>query len=241
MINTLLILAGGKGTRFLELTRDIPKPMIKANGIPLIERIINHYVSYGINEVFVLGGYKQNLISEYFSEKFIYDGEFYKLKDVKIKILDTGNTTLTGKRILMAMKKYKREQYLLTYSDGISDIDISELVKFHNSHSGYATVTAVKPPKKFGQLFTENDTDKVIKFGEKVEDKSIVNGGYFVIDYDVLEFIPNINIAFEKEPLENLASSGNLFAYRHKGYWQCVDTIRELEILENDILNGKIS
>ena len=241
MVDTLLILAGGKGTRFLELTRDLPKPMILAKGKALIEWIIFHYIKFGVKEIFILGGYKHNLIFEYFKERYDFDGEYFHINKVKIKIIDTGTESLTGKRISIAMKKYKREQYLLTYSDGISDVDISKLVKFHNSHKGLATVTAVKPPKKFGQLFTKGDKNKVIKFGEKVEDDSIVNGGYFVLDHKVLEYIPNYNISFEKEPLEQLASSGNLYAYRHKGYWQCVDTIRELEILEKDIENGKIT
>jgi glucose-1-phosphate cytidylyltransferase len=241
MINTLLILAGGKGTRFLELTRDLPKPMILANGTPLIERVITHYINFGIKEIFILGGYKHNLIFQYFSDKYDFDGEYFLINNVKIKIIDTGIESLTGKRISIAMQKYKREQYLLTYSDGISDVDIAKLVKFHNSHKGLATVTAVKPPKKFGQLSTQIDTHKVIKFGEKVEDDSVVNGGYFVIEHKVLDFIPDYNIAFEQEPLEQLASSGNLYAYRHEGYWQCVDTIRELEILESDIKNGKIT
>ena len=241
MIDTLLILAGGKGTRFLEQTRDIPKPMILANGKALIERIINHYINFGIKEIFVLGGYKQDLIYDYFTNIYDFDGENFKINNVKIKIIDTGIESLTGKRISIAMKNYKREQYLLTYSDGISDVDISKLVKFHNSHDGLATVTAVKPPKKFGQLFFKKNSNKIIKFGEKVEDNSLVNGGYFVIENKVLDYLSDKNIAFEQEPLEQLALSGNLFAYRHKGYWQCVDTIRELEILENDIKNGKIS
>ena len=230
-----LILAGGKGTRFMEETTVRPKPMIEINGKPIILHIMDHYVYHGINEFIILGGYKIDYFFEYFeSQKLEQDSEFIYLdKEIKIKILDTGIETATGGRIKRA-KEYLDDSFLMTYGDGLSNVNITKLISFHEKHNKLATVTAVRPPARFGSLTIEKDT--VIDFGEKIQSKEgWINGGFFVLDKKVIDFIDNDQTAFEDDPLENLSKSLNLQAFKHEGFWYPVDTIREKQTLEKFI------
>ena len=240
MFNQALIFAGGKGTRFLEETRFMPKPMIKANGIPLLVYIINHYKKYGVNEFFILMGYKQNIIKEYFdgSREYTLVNEDYICDDgSKVVLLDTGEETLTGGRLKIALEAHQLENFYLTYGDGISDVDISKLTEFHMQNGLIGTVTAVNPPPRFGLLEIEDDF--VTKVREKNEIiPSWINGGFFVLNKRIFNYLTK-DEPFEDTPLSKLSKDQQLSAYKHTGYWQCVDTIRELEILESDIENKK--
>ncbi len=236
-----LILAGGKGTRFLEETNTRPKPMIEINGKPMLLHIIEQYIRFGIFEFIILGGYKIEVIHNYFkNEKLNNDGDyFYKEKDITIKILETGLETQTGGRVKKA-KDYLDDTFLLTYGDGLANVNISESIKFHEKQNRLATVTAVRPPARFGSLTI--DCESVISFGEKIStNEGWINGGFFVLNKKVLNFIDGDETIFEKKPLEELASSNNLSAFKHNGFFYPVDTIREKEIVENLISNNKLS
>jgi len=239
MLKTL-ILAGGKGTRIKEYTENIPKPLIEANGSPLFMHIIKNYEKYGVNFFVLLGGYKQEKLIEYldFNFKKISNNEnLFQLKSLsKVLVLDTGQESMTGGRIKIALNYFYDSEFFLTYGDGISDININNLFAFFNKTKKLATVTAVQPKARFGSLkLSEND---VIEFNEKVDNKDTwINGGYFVIRREIKEIIENDMTLFEKEPLEHLAKSSNLSAYKHTGFWQPVDTIRDLEVLEEFLKN----
>ena len=234
-VNTAMILAGGKGTRFKEQTQTVPKPMIKANGKPLLLYIIEHYMKFGVENYIVLSGYKSENIVDYFANvsrqvsksKFVYN-DF-----ANIHVLYTGLNSMTGWRVKQGIKEVNENEFFLTYGDGISNIDISKLYKFHKKNNKLSTVTAVRPPARFGSLKIENNLVK--EFGEKSQaDQGWINGGYFVINKKIDKYLKHDKKEiFERNPLENLAKKNQLSAYYHEGYWQPVDTIRELEILEN--------
>ena len=237
-----LILAGGKGTRIMEETITKPKPMIEINSVPLIFHIIDYYSEYGINEIFILAGYKMNYFIEYFEKNgFIKKGEFFEFNNkTKVCVLDTGDETSTGGRILLA-KEYVDDNFLLTYGDGLSNVNIQKLVSFHNKRSQLATVTAVRPPARFGSLTIVEDL--VINFGEKIQSKEgWINGGFFVLNKKVIDYIPDLNTPFEDTPLEKLSIDKELNAFQHTGFWYPVDTLREKLVLENLILenDGKL-
>tara|TARA_B100001057_G_C22802090_1_gene931908 strand:+ start:546 stop:1283 length:738 start_codon:yes stop_codon:yes gene_type:complete len=234
-----LILAGGKGTRIMEETITKPKPMIEINGVPLIFHIIDYYSAYGINEIFILAGYKMNYFIEYFEKNdFIKKGEYFEFNNkTKVCVLDTGDDTSTGGRILLA-KEYVDDIFLLTYGDGLSNVNIEKLINFHNERSQLATVTAVRPPARFGSLTI--DEDLVINFGEKIQSKEgWINGGFFVLDKKVIDYIPNLNTPFEDTPLEKLSKDNELNAFQHTGFWYPIDTLREKLVLENLITENE--
>ncbi len=241
MLKTL-ILAGGKGTRIKEYTENIPKPLIEANGKPLFMHIIKNYEKYGVNFFALLGGYKQEELVKYLESNFkkISKNEnLFQLETLsKVLVLDTGQQSMTGGRIRVALDYFEDAEFFLTYGDGISDINIGNLFAFFNKTKKLATVTAVQPKARFGSLkLSEND---VIEFNEKVDNKDTwINGGFFVIKREIKEIIKNEMTLFEKEPLEHLAKTSNLSAYKHTGFWQPVDTIRDLEILEIYLKNDK--
>ena len=243
MINTAVIFAGGKGTRFLEQTRFLPKPMILAKGVPLLVHVINHYVKYGVSQFVVLTGFKQEEFSKYFTNQssYTYDQslEIFKREDgIEIKLLDTGEDTLTGGRLKILLEKIELDNFYLTYGDGISDVDIDLLTKFHFENNKLVTVTAVNPPPRFGDLEIEGNL--VTEMREKHESRpSWINGGYMVVSGSISEFLTK-DEPFEQAPLRTIAEKKELAAYKHNGYWQCVDTIRELEILENDLEEKRI-
>ena len=237
-MNTAMILAGGKGTRFSEMTHSVPKPMIKANEKPLLIHIINLYINYGTKDIVILAGYKKDIISEYFNtilNESKLESDLYTSNDISIKVLDTGLETMTGGRIKIGIEyKNNEESFFLTYGDALSDVNLSKLKEFHKLKKPLVTVTAVRPPARFGSLEIENGLVK--KFGEKDQAKEgWINGGFFALEPSVKDFIDNSNTIFEKFPLEEISKRESLVAYQHPGFWQCADTIRELELLEKAI------
>jgi glucose-1-phosphate cytidylyltransferase len=237
-----LILAGGKGTRFSEETTTKPKPMIEILKKPMLLYIIEHYQSFGINDFVILGGTKIDYIVDYFSSKFknidkknnLYEIE----KKIKVQILDTGVETATGGRVKKAIESLNLDRFLLTYGDGISNVNIKKLVDFHKTNKTIGTLTAVRPPARFGSL--EISDGKVEHFGEKNQaNEGWINGGFFVFEKKISEYISYDSTPLELEPLVNLTKENQLSAFKHTGFWQPVDTIREKEMLEKAILNGK--
>tara|TARA_B100001989_G_C24536173_1_gene464534 strand:+ start:869 stop:1612 length:744 start_codon:yes stop_codon:yes gene_type:complete len=241
---SVMILAGGKGTRFKEYTDEIPKPMIPANGKPLLIHILNIYKKYGIENCIILAGYKKNVIQDYFEDNFAKHSDssttFVDSDNLKVTVLDTGEETMTGGRLKQGIEYLGDEQFYLTYGDGIADVNITELTKFHIVNEAKVTLTAVRPPARFGSL--ELDKNLVMKFGEKDNtNEGWINGGFFVINKDIISYLDSNDTIFEREPLESIARDNNLYAYKHDSFWQCVDTIRELEILEAALKNKKIN
>jgi len=237
-----LILAGGKGTRFSEETTTKPKPMIEILEKPMLLYIIEHYKSFGIDDFVILGGTKIEYIIDYFSNKFKNIDKLNNLYEienkVKVQILDTGEETATGGRVKKAIELLNLDRFLLTYGDGISNVNIKKLVDFHKENKAIGTLTAVRPPARFGSLEILNE--KVKHFGEKNQaNEGWINGGFFVFEKTISEYISDYSTPLELEPLENLAKESQLFAFKHTGFWQPVDTIREKEILEKAILNDK--
>ncbi len=238
-----MILAGGKGTRFKEYTDEIPKPMIPANGKPLLIHILNIYKKYGIENCIILAGYKKNVIQDYFEDNFARHSDssttFVDSDNLKVTVLDTGEETMTGGRLKQGIEYLGDEQFYLTYGDGIADVNITELTKFHIVNEAKVTLTAVRPPARFGSL--ELDKNLVMKFGEKENtNEGWINGGFFVVNKNVISYLDSNDTIFEREPLESIARDNSLYAYKHDSFWQCVDTIRELEILEAALKNKKI-
>ena len=226
----VVILAGGFGTRISEYTKTIPKPMIKINGKPLISYIIDHYVSYGHKEFYIALGYKGNVIKKYFNS--------YKNLKFKINFIETGLKTMTGGRLKRLSKFLKNETFLATYGDGLSNVDLKKLVKFHQKSKKLVTLTAVRPPARFGSI--KLNRNKVSYFKEKSSlDEGWINGGFFVMNSKFLRFIKNDKTFLEREPFELLTKKNQLAGYRHKGFWQCMDTLRDKEILEKRIKQKK--
>ena len=226
----VVILAGGFGTRISEYTKTIPKPMIKINGKPLISYIIDHYVSYGHKEFYIALGYKGNVIKKYFNS--------YKNLKFKINFIETGLKTMTGGRLKRLGKFLKNETFLATYGDGLANVDLKKLVKFHQKSKKLVTLTAVRPPARFGSI--KLNRNKVSYFKEKSSlDEGWINGGFFVMNSKFLRFIKNDKTFLEREPFELLTKKNQLAGYRHKGFWQCMDTLRDKEILEKRIKQKK--
>ena len=226
-----VILAGGYGTRISEYTQKIPKPMIKIGGIPLLTHIMRLFKSYGYNEFLIAAGYKKKIIQKY----YLNSKEFQNLK-----VIDTGVETMTGGRLLRLKNFFnKKENFFMTYGDGLSDINLKKLEKFHLNHGKIASVTAVRPPVRFGEMSIVNS--KVSAFKEKPEIKSSwINGGFFVLNYGIFNFIRNDSISFEKQPLERLAEKNNLMAYKHNGFWKCMDNLADKNYLEKLYKSNKI-
>ena len=220
----VVILAGGKGTRISHLTHNLPKPMIRIGNTPMLTHIMRIFKFHGFNDFIIAGGYKVNLIKKYYKNS----------KEFKnIKIINTGINELTGKRILK-LKKYfqNNENFFLTYGDGVSNIDIKKLLKFHLKNKKIASITAVRPPVKFGELII-NKNSTVRSFLEKPQvSKGWINGGFFVLNRKVFDFIPNYNNMFEQEPLNKLTQIKQLIAFKHHGYWKCMDNLNEKNQLE---------
>lgn len=224
-----VILAGGFGTRLAEYTDKIPKPMVQVGNKPILSHIMNFYQSFGYDDFIIAAGYKKNIIIDYYKNS----KEFKNLE-----IVDTGNNTMTGGRILR-LKSYftENENFFMTYGDGLCSVDLSKLLEFHSLHNKIATVTAVHPPVRFGEL--ELDGDEVIKFDEKPQASAgWINGGYFVLNSNVFNYIDNDTTLFEKEPMTKLLRDKNLKAYKHENFWKCMDTLRDKIDLEK-ILNDK--
>ncbi len=221
----VVILAGGLGTRLSEYTKKIPKPMVKIHKTPIIVHIINHYSNYGFKNFYIAAGYKKNQILNYFKNNKM---------GLNIKVIDTGQKTMTGGRLKRLKKYLKKETFMMTYGDGISDVNLKKLLKFHRVNKTIATLTAVRPPARFGAIKIRGK--KVSYFKEKSKlDEGWINGGFFVFEPKVFDYIQNDGTYLEKEPLINLGKKNQLNAFKHYGYWQCMDTIRDKEILEKNL------
>jgi glucose-1-phosphate cytidylyltransferase len=225
----VVILCGGKGTRIVEETAKKPKPMIKIGSKPILIHIMDMFRYYGFNDFILASGYKREIIVKYFKN--------YK-KSKNIKVINTGKETMTGGRILRLKKLLKNEKcFLMTYGDGVCDINLIKLLNFHKKHKKVATVTAVHPPVRFGELKIKKN--KVSKFEEKPQAKAgWINGGFFVLSNRIFRYIKNDSTIFEREPLEKLSKENQLMAYKHKSFWQCMDTLRD-KILLNNLWNKK--
>lgn len=260
----VIILAGGFGTRLSEETNDRPKPMIEIGGKPILWHIMKIYSSYGMNDFIICCGYKGYMIKEYFLNYFIHTSDITislvdNLIDVhqrntepwKVTLIDTGEKTMTGGRLLQVKDYLKTEEsFCFTYGDGLSDININELVAFHEKMKTIATVTAIIPPGRFGSL--EISDERVIGFAEKGylkeeypriikphDDGDRINGGFFVFTPKVFDYIKDDQTVLEYEPLMKLASIGELSAYNYNGFWQCMDTLRDKRLLDEYWANSE--
>ena len=242
----VLILAGGYGTRFSEETDVKPKPMIQIGGQPILWHIMKMYSHYGFNDFVILLGYKSYVIKEYFANYFLHQSDITidisnnevkilnnNSEPWKITLLDTGLDTMTGGRILRAKHAIGNEPFMLTYGDGVSDVNIGELVAFHKKHGKAITMTSVQPEGRFGSMSIDSENHGVSTFMEKPKgDGNWINGGFFVCEPKVLDYIKEGDrTVWERSPLENLAKDGELFAYKHSGFWQPMDTLREKKVL----------
>jgi glucose-1-phosphate cytidylyltransferase len=236
-----IILAGGLGTRLSEETDIKPKPMVEIGGKPMLWHIMKLYSHFGHTDFIVLLGYKGYLIKEYFVNYFYHQNNITvdlstnkieihsnKSESWKITLLDTGDSSMTGSRVLKAQEFVKNETFMLTYGDGLSDVDLNQLVNFHRHHGKILTMTSVQPDGRFGSFESEK-TNKVTRFLEKPRgDGSWINGGFFVCEPKIFNYISHdTNSILEQEPLQNLAKDGELYTYKHPGFWKCMDTLRD--------------
>ena len=221
----IVILAGGLGTRISEYTKSIPKPMIMVKGRPLIYYIMKNYSKYGYKEFYIALGYKGNVIKNYFKKNSF---------GWKINLINTGEKTMTGGRIKRMKKYLNNETFMMTYGDGISNVNIKNLLKFHKRNKKMVTLTAVRPPARFGVLKIKGNNVSYFKEKSKT-DVGWINGGFFIMEAKFLDLIKDDMTYLEREPLEHVCKSKNLCAYKHNGFWQCVDTKRDLEKLKKII------
>lgn len=238
------ILAGGVGSRLAEETEIRPKPMVEIGGRPILWHIMKHYAHYGYKEFVVALGYRGDYIKRYFLDYFSVNSNLTirldsgdvratneKTEDWTVDLVDTGLPTATGGRIKQLVPHMGGETFFMTWGDGVSNIDISSLLDFHRSHGKLATVTAVRPTARFGRL--DLDGDRVTEFSEKPQlGEGWINGAFFVLEPEVGEYIDGDETQFEREPLEGLSKDGELMAYRHHDFWQCMDTLRDKKLLD---------
>lgn len=241
----VVILAGGFGTRLAEETEVRPKPMVEVGGRPLLWHIMKLYAHYGFTEFAVALGYKGEVIKRYFldyatlNSNFTVElasGDVLRRKvcrdDWTVHLIDTGLHTITGGRIKRLRSLVGHETFMMTYGDGVGNVDVERLVRFHKTHGKMATVTAVRPPARYGGLLFQGD--RVVEFTEKPQaGEGWINGGFFVLEPGVMEYIAGDETHWEREPLERLAAEGQLMAYQHDDFWQSVDTLRDLRLLES--------
>lgn len=240
----VVILAGGRGTRFVEETVAKPKPMIEIGGKPMLWHIMNIYASHGFNEFVVACGYKSEMIKDYFHNFFVHNSDYIvdlsdgsvdvvgtSRMDWKVGMVDTGMETMTAGRLLRLRSLIGGDRFMVAYGDSVGDVNLGALLQYHLSHGKLATVTAVKPPARFGALSL--DGDHVREFAEKpLIGEGWINGGFFVFEPEVLNYIEGDHTVLEQQPLERLARERELMAFRHPGFWQPMDTLREKEALE---------
>lgn len=242
-----VILAGGFGTRLSEHTHATPKPMLTVGEEPMLVHIIRHLTKFGIKEFYIAGGYRSTDIIKYFSEAFLF-GKSVKLKstedkveslqkfdlfdeEIEINIIDTGVNTQTGGRVSRLRRYLKNSRFILTYGDGLSNVDINSLFELHTTRSATVTITAVRPVARFGCLKIKGD--QVLEFAEKRQsDSGLINGGFMLCEPKIFDYLQDDEqCILEREPLENIAANGEMCAYQHTGFWQCVDTKRDLDYL----------
>lgn len=250
----VLILAGGLGTRLAEETHLIPKPMIEIGGRPILWHIMKLYSYFGFNEFIILLGYKSYIIKEYFSNYFLHQSDVtFDLSENtveiheqycepwKVTLINTGLMTQTGGRVLRAKPYVGDQTFMMTYGDGVSNVNIQKLLEFHNTHGRAATITAVQPEGRYGTIVSGND-GKIANFVEKPPgDGAWINAGFFVLEPCVFEYLKDgDNTIFERSPLENLAKDGELYSYKHYGFWKAMDTLRDKAQLQEMWDNGDI-
>jgi len=218
----VILLAGGLGTRLSEYTKTIPKPMVSVAGKPMLVHIMNHYAKYGFKDFYIALGYKGEIIKKYFNKnQFKWN----------VTLIPTGQKTMTGGRLKRLEKYIGSETFMLTYGDGLSNIDLKKLLRFHKKNKKMVTMSAVRPPARFGVI--KLNGNKVTYFKEKSKlDEGWINGGFFIMEATFLKYIKNDQTFLEKEPLEKVTKIDELRAYRHKGFWQCMDTKRDKDKLE---------
>ena len=249
----VVLLAGGLGTRISEESEYKPKPMIEIGGMPILWHIMKEYSYYGFNEFIICAGYKQQIIKEWFRNYFLYTSDItfdlteeYKMvvhdkhtEPWKVTVVDTGLNTLTGGRIKRVQKYIGDHPFMMTYGDGVCDVDIRKLLEYHEAHGKMATLTSVMVEQQKGILEVSGD-NAVRSFREKSSsDGALINAGYMVLNPEVFDYIEGDQTSFEREPLEAIARQGELMSYRHTGYWQCMDTKKEKETLEKLWAEGK--
>lgn len=243
----VVLLAGGLGTRISEESKYKPKPMVEVGGKPILWHIMKEYSYYGFNEFIICAGYKQHVIKDWFANYYLYNSDVtfdftngkndmtihnQHCEKWKVTVVDTGLNTMTGGRIKRIQPYVGNEPFMMTYGDGVCDVDISKLVEFHKGHGKIATLTAVLQDQSKGVLNIGGD-NAVKSFREKSQiDCAPINAGYMVLNSEIFDYLKDDSTVFEREPLETLASEGQLMSYPHKGFWQCMDTSREKDILE---------
>ncbi len=245
-----VILAGGFGTRLSEETVGRPKPMVEVGGKPILWHIMKLYSFHGVKEFVICCGYKGYVIKEYFANYFLHMSDITfdlarnateihhnSAEDWKVTVVDTGEKTMTGGRLKRIAPFLDGQDFCFTYGDGLADVDIGALIRFHKQGSALATVTAVEPPARFGALLVRGDN--VRAFQEKPSNEGWVNGGFFVLSPQVLDYVEGDQTIWEREPLERLAGQGQLRTFRHLGFWQCMDTLRDQRLLEDLWNSGK--
>ena len=249
----VVILAGGFGTRLGEETHLLPKPMIEIGGRPMLWHIMKHYSSFGFNDFIICCGYRQYVIKEFFHDYYLHTSDVTfdftgenrmqvhnsSTEPWRVTLVDTGLNTMTGGRIKRVRQHIGDEPFMLTYGDGVSDVDLCALADFHRSHGRIATITAIQPGGRFGILDIDQ-SDGINSFKEKPkEEGGWINGGFMVLNKEIFDYIDGDGTVFEQEPLEGVARHGQLKAYRHFGFWQCMDTMRDKQLLERLWQDGK--
>lgn len=242
----VVILAGGFGTRISEESHLKPKPMIEIGEKPILWHIMKYYSSFGFNEFVICCGYKQHVVKEFFADYYLHMSDITfdftaenkmiihtnTAEPWKVTLVDTGLNTMTGGRIKRVSQYLNGEPFMLTYGDGVSDVDINELIKYHKEQGKKATLTAIQPGGRYGKLDI-SESGMINAFEEKaIEDGGWVNGGFMVLENDVINYIKDDTTIFERDPLETLCAEQQLSAYKHNGFWQCMDTLRDKEKLE---------
>ena len=224
----VVILAGGFGTRLSEYTKTIPKPMVDIAGKPMLLHIMKQYAKYGFKDFYIALGYKGEIIKKFFNKKFF---------DWNVNLIETGNKTMTGGRLKRLKKYIGHETFMMTYGDGLSNVNLKKLLKFHKKNKKLVTLTAVRPPARFGALQLKGDLVNYFKEKSKI-DENWINGGFFVIEPGFFKFLKNDHTVLERRPLESTAKKKQLVAFRHEGFWQCMDTKKDKDVL-NEILSKR--
>ena len=226
----IVLLAGGFGTRLSEYTKRIPKPMIEIGGKPILFHIMKHYAKYGFKDFYVALGYRGEVIKNFFNKSYF---------DWNVKLIKTGENTMTGGRLKRLKKYLGNDTFMMTYGDGLSNINLKKLLKFHKKNKKLVTLTAVRPVARFGALKLKGSHVSYFKEKSKL-DEGWINGGFFVIEPKFLDFIKDDNTYLEREPLEKMTSKKQLVAFKHKGFWQCMDTKRDKDNLDKMLKSKKI-
>lgn len=249
-----VILAGGFGTRISEESQFKPKPMVELGGMPILWHVMKLYSHYGFNDFIICAGYKQHVIKEYFADYFLHTSDVtfdfsngkqdvivhrHSAEPWKVTVVDTGLNTLTGGRVKRIKEYLGGERFFLTYGDGVSDVNIAKLLEFHKAHGKLVTLTSVNPGQRYGSLDMD-ETGCIREFREKsMADGSLINGGFMVCEPGMIDYIDGDSQMLEREPLERMAKAGQLMAYRHSGFWQPMDTLREKQMLEQMWSEGR--